>query len=614
LADGVDGMSPRENAIRTIRSTGWKLVLPGRAPATLAIALGLFVIAAIALAVNLTLQRDSIGWVEHTNEVLRTISALERRILEAESAERGYLLTGESNYLDSYNRSQAEVPKLLETSRQLVSDNPNQVQRLDELRPIVEARLTEFKQVVELGPAHSNDALEILRTARSRQLTALIEERLGQVRQAELNLLGERQQRTSRETNVATLIAAVMAVLAMLSAAMGAFLLRNQRSTSQLRIANEELATSHAHLQSILETVPDAMVVIDERGAIQSFSATAERLFGFTIGEVQGRNVSMLMPAPYRHEHDSYLDHYLTTGERKIIGIGRVVVGQRKDGNTFPMELSVGEVAVEGKRRFIGFVRDLTRRQKNERLLHEMQSELLHISRLSTMGEMASALAHELNQPLSAVANYLQGSRRLLQNIPDDRTPAIMAAMDKAAEQAIRAGQVIHRLRDFVARGETERRIESIKKLVEEAIALALIAAKDQSVRMNLQHEPSIDLVLVDKVQIQQVLLNLLRNAIEAMQTSERRELNVSTNPAENEMVAVKVADTGSGISPDIAAQLFKPFVTTKRQGMGVGLSISRTIIESHGGQITVTPNPGGGTIFCFTLHGVIREDLRNGQ
>ena len=186
--------------------------------------------------------------------------------------------------------------------------------------------------------------------------------------------------------------------------------------------------------------------------------------------------------------------------------------------------------------------------------------------------------------------------------------------MDKAAEQAIRAGQVIQRLRDFVARGETEKRIESIKKLVEEATALALIAAKDQSVRMNLQHDPSVDLVLVDKVQIQQVLLNLLRNALEAMQTSERRELTVSTSPAENNMVAVNVADTGCGISPEIAAQLFKPFVTTKRQGMGIGLSISRTIIESHGGQITVKPNPGGGTIFCFTLRGVVPEELADDQ
>jgi two-component system sensor kinase FixL len=318
----------------------------------------------------------------------------------------------------------------------------------------------------------------------------------------------------------------------------------------------------------------------------------------------------MLMPAPYRREHDGYLSRYLHTGERRIIGVGRVVVGQRKDGSTFPMELSVGEVLLEGQRQFIGFVRDLTERQERERRLHEVQAELLHISRLSTMGEMASALAHELNQPLSAITNYLQGSRRLLQNVSDGRTTVIENALDKAAEQALRAGQVIQRLRDFVARGETEKRIESINRMVEEASALALVAAKEQSVRVKLQLDPTIDLVLVDKVQVQQVLLNLLRNALEAMQTSDRRELVVSTAPAADDMIAVNVADSGGGIPPDIAAQLFRPFVTTKRQGMGIGLSISRTIIESHGGQITTEPNPGGGTIFRFTLRAVTPEEL----
>ncbi len=469
-------------------------------------------------------------------------------------------------------------------------------------------RLAEFKQIIALGPSRLDEALTILRTAQSRQLTALIEERLGQFRQVEFTLLDDRQQRANRDTVLATLIAAAMAVLAMLSAAIGAFMLRNQRSANQLRVANEELAVSHAHMRSVLETVPDAMVVIDEKGIIQSFSATAERLFGFTAGEIQGRNVSMLMPSPYRHEHDGYLNRYLSTGERRIIGVGRVVVGQRKDGGTFPMELAVGEVSQAGKRQFIGFVRDLTQRQDRERLLHEVQSELLHISRLSTMGEMASALAHELNQPLSAIANYLQGSRRLLQNIADDRAPIVAEALNKAAEQAVRAGQVIHRLRDFVARGETEKRIESISKLVQEASTLALVAAKDQSIRMSLQLDPSVDHVLVDKIQIQQVLLNLLRNALEAMQTSDRRELIISTRPTEGEMVAIDVSDTGSGISPDVASRLFQPFVTTKKQGMGVGLSISRTIIESHGGQITVDSNPAGGTIFRFTLRRVVPE------
>ena len=583
---------------------------PGAVSGLLATAIALLVAATIALAVNLSRQHESSGWVEHTNEVLRNISALEKSVLQAESGERGYLLTGGSSYFESYNRAQANIPKLVERIRRAVADNPGQVQRVDELRPSIEARLAEFKQIIALGPSRLDEALTILRTAQSRQLTALIEERLGQFRQVEFTLLDDRQQRANRDTVLATLIAAAMAVLAMLSAAIGAFMLRNQRSANQLRVANEELAVSHAHMRSVLETVPDAMVVIDEKGIIQSFSATAERLFGFTAGEIQGRNVSMLMPSPYRHEHDGYLNRYLSTGERRIIGVGRVVVGQRKDGGTFPMELAVGEVSQAGKRQFIGFVRDLTQRQDRERLLHEMQSELLHISRLSTMGEMASALAHELNQPLSAIANYLQGSRRLLQNIPDHRAPVVVEAMNKAAEQAVRAGQVIHRLRDFVARGETEKRIESISKLVQEASALALVAAKDQSIRMSLQFDPSADRVLVDKVQIQQVLLNLLRNALESMQTSDRRELVVSTRPTEGNMVAVGVSDTGSGISPDVASRLFQPFVTTKKQGMGVGLSISRTIIESHGGQITVGSNPAGGTIFRFTLRRVVPEEL----
>jgi two-component system sensor kinase FixL len=375
----------------------------------------------------------------------------------------------------------------------------------------------------------------------------------------------------------------------------------------------EELNNREAHLKAILATVPDAMVVIDEHGIIQSFSATAERLFGYTADEVRGRNVSMLMPAPYRQQHDGYLARYLATGERRIIGVGRVVVGQRKDGSTFPMELSVGEVLLQGKRQFTGFVRDLTERQANEFRLHEVQAELLHISRLSTMGEMASTLAHELNQPLAAIANYLQGSKRLLNNSNEECAPLIREALDKAAEQAVRAGEVIRRLRDFVSRGETERRIESVNKLVQEASALALVGAKERSVRVSYDLDPSVDLVLLDKVQIQQVLLNLLRNALEAMENSERRELVIATQPAVDGLIAVTVADTGPGITPDMAPRLFQPFVTTKRQGMGIGLSISRTIIESHGGHIAAQPNPGGGTLFRFTVRSVTAGEVGDG-
>src|SRR6185437_9467868 len=210
---------------------------------------------------------------------------------------------------------------------------------------------------------------------------------------------------------------------------------------------SRELREREAHLQSILDTIPDAVVVIDERGLVQSFSAAAERLFGWSAPEVIGRNVNMLMPSPYREAHDSYLARYMRTGERRIIGIGRVVVGLRRDGSTFPMELSVGEIKVASHRFFTGFVRDLTERQQTEARLQELQSELVHVSRLTAMGEMASALAHELNQPLSAIANYLRGSRRLLEKGDPADLPRLAEALDRAGDQALRAGDVIHRLR-----------------------------------------------------------------------------------------------------------------------------------------------------------------------
>jgi two-component system sensor kinase FixL len=264
------------------------------------------------------------------------------------------------------------------------------------------------------------------------------------------------------------------------------------------------------------------------------------------------------------------------------------------------------------RRYFTGFVRDLTERQQTETRLQELQAELVHISRLTAMGEMASTLAHELNQPLSAISNYIKGSKRLLENNTDERSIQIRDAMQFAADQAARAGQIIRRLRDFVSRGESDRRIESARKLIEEASALALVGVKDQNVRVQYQFSSTADLVMADKVQIQQVLLNLIRNAIEAMADSDQRELLISTAAAEPDMLLVSVADTGAGLAPEILDQLFQPFVTTKRQGMGVGLSISRTIIESHGGRIWAEPNPGGGTVFRFTLRCVTNEDIRD--
>lgn len=386
--------------------------------------------------------------------------------------------------------------------------------------------------------------------------------------------------------------------------------------TAQLA-AEDGLRASEAHLRSILETVPDAMIVIDEQARIQSFSTTAMRQFGYQPEEVLGKNIKILMPGPYREQHDGYIQRYLSTGERRIIGTGRVVVGQRKDGSTFPMELAVGEMHSGGGRYFTGFIRDLTERQQTETRLQELQSELVHMSRFTALGEMASTLAHEINQPLTAIANYLKGCRRILQRMEGDQVPMLRDGVNLAAEQALRAGQVIRHLREFVARGESEHHIESLQKLVEEASALALVGAKENGVHITFRLDPDAPLVLADRIQIQQILLNLIRNAIEAMQDKDtrRRELVIATSAElAEQMVAISVSDTGAGIAPEIAEQLFQPFVTTKPHGMGVGLSICRTIVESHGGKIWVESAPGRGTKFTFTLRAVDQEELTHAK
>lgn len=385
-------------------------------------------------------------------------------------------------------------------------------------------------------------------------------------------------------------------------------------SIHEQKQAEADLRAREAHLRSILDTVPEAMVVIDEAGTISSFSSAAERLFGYAAAGVSGQNVRILMPEPMRGEHDGYLDHYRRTRERRIIGTKRVVTGLRADGTTFPMELAIGEMRSGDQVFFTGFINDLTEHQRTQARLQELQSELVHVSRLSAMGEMASTLAHELNQPLGAIANYTMGCRRLLAKPDAEAIAKTVEVLDKTAEQALRAGQIIRRLREFVTRGETERRPESVSRLIEEASALALVGAREQGVVARVRVAQGLKAVLADRVQVQQVLVNLMRNAREAMQNSERRELAVDAHPLSSEMAEITVSDTGPGIADEVADRLFQPFVTTKASGMGVGLSICRTIIEAHGGRLTVERNAAGGATFRLTLATAHEGDPINGS
>ncbi len=366
--------------------------------------------------------------------------------------------------------------------------------------------------------------------------------------------------------------------------------------------AQRDLEERETRLRTIFETAPDSIIVIDEAGMILNFSRSAEMLFGYLGGEVLGKNVSMLMPAPYRDGHDGYIRRYLATGEKRIIGIGRIVVGQRRDGSVFPMELAVGEMPLHDRHLFTGFIRDLTERRETEKRLQDLQTELLHVGRVSAMAQLASALAHEVNQPLTAIGNYLQAARRFMAAsgiAPGDR---VAEALDKAAAQTERAGQVVRTMRAFVKKGDGARRPEILNTAIEEACALAMAGLSDLGIRLNFDLAHGLPEVMIDKVPIQQVVVNLVRNAAEAMRDSEHRELTIRDWLAADDRVAVEIRDTGPGLAPEVSAQLFQPFVTTKASGMGMGLSICRSIINSHGGSIRAEALAEGGTRFVFDL------------
>jgi two-component system sensor kinase FixL len=357
-----------------------------------------------------------------------------------------------------------------------------------------------------------------------------------------------------------------------------------------------------ALLQSVINTSPEAIVVIDDRGIVREFSPQGERMFGYAAREVVGRNVSMLMPQPYRDEHDGYLRRFFETGEKRIIGKIRELTARRKDGSTVPIELMVDEVFVNDMRLFTGFIRDVSLRKATEEELRSLNAELIHAGRVAAMGEMASAIAHEINQPLTAIANYVAACRRLLER-PDVPVDTIRDISAKVDGQITRTREIVRHFRSFVRKDQPQRSTEDFNQLIRDALALGLVGAQERGVETEIRLTPSIPALVVDAVQIQQVVLNLVRNAIDALQDVPDRRLVIATSWEDGDDDAeFSVHDSGPGLAPEIREKLFKPFMTTKPQGMGIGLSLCRSIVAAHEGRLWAESNDWGGTTFRFTL------------
>ena len=360
---------------------------------------------------------------------------------------------------------------------------------------------------------------------------------------------------------------------------------------------------ANQRLIALLDAAVDALVIIDEKGNIELFNNAAQVIFGYNEQEVFGKNIKMLMPAPFSTDHDKYLSSYLASGEAKIIGKGRKVKGKKSNGEEFPIFLSVGEVKGSSHVQFVGIIRDISEQERDRIEAQQSRERLSHASRLSSMGELAAGIAHEMNQPLSAISSYAQASKRLLQSDTPNSEINVVAALDKICDQAIRASEVISRLRTFVKKRVAQRETVDLNALILETVNLVKVDIRilDHEVILELCHNKNPQL-LADPLQIQQVLLNLIRNGIDAMEHIKDAPLRIHSQWLSDNVIEVSVIDCGLGIDEKTSSGIFYPFFTTKEFGMGMGLPVSQTIIHAHGGSIYFGPGQTSGCIFSFSL------------
>jgi len=367
--------------------------------------------------------------------------------------------------------------------------------------------------------------------------------------------------------------------------------------------SQESIIDANARLNALLDAAVDGLVIIDKHGHIELFNSAAQNMFMYTSEQILGKNIKLLMPTPLGDKHDQDISSYLASGESKIIGKGRKVRGKKSNGEEFPIFLSVGEVKNSSHIQFVGIIRDISEQEQNRIEAQQSRERLAHISRLSSMGELAAGIAHEMNQPLSAISSYSQASKRLLLTTTQDNEIKVVAALDKICDQAIRASEVLNRLRNFVKKRVAQREPVDLNLLIIETVNLAKIDTRilDHEVILELSPDKKPKL-LADPVQIQQVILNLIRNGIDAMEHNKGAPLRIQSQWLSTVLVEVSVIDCGYGMNDEVRSGVFTPFFTTKETGMGMGLPVSQTIIHAHGGRIYYAASQPSGCVFSFSL------------
>jgi two-component system, LuxR family, sensor kinase FixL len=354
-------------------------------------------------------------------------------------------------------------------------------------------------------------------------------------------------------------------------------------------------------LAAIVESSDDVIIAKDLNGVILSWNRTAERLFGYTAPEVFGRPITIIFPSD-RLEEEAGILNQIGRGERVD---HYETARRRKDGQIIHVSVTASPIRdAAGKVTGVSTImRDLTGRNIRDQRIRELQAELAQVQRLNELGQVVSTLVHEVNQPLTAISNYVNACRRLIKTGDQEQ---IQSVLQRITDQTNRTRGIVKRIRDFVKKRDVQMRAENLDQVIEEAIALTRASVRDGGLRLTVETDPPGVLVEIDKVQVQQVLFNLLRNAIEAMQDQPKRQLVVATSLVQGGMVEISVADLGPGLVDEVRAKLFQPFVTTKANGMGVGLSVCRAIVESHGGRLWADDNPSRGTVFRFTVRHVV--------